>query len=185
MKILLAALALAAAASGQGDAADNQASQPRVNFAPPKAPIKLTGRIVDEASLIDLATEQSLTQRLATLEAQTTDQLVVVTVPSLGGQTIEQVSLDLGNRWGLGRADVDNGVLLLVAPNERKVRIEVGLGLEGLLTDAKAADVIQLMLPELRAGRMQEGIVKGVNAVETILKSNIQRPQPKALKEAA
>jgi len=172
---ILAALALAAAACGQGGAVANSQDEQ----------LQLTGRVVDEANLIDLATEEALTNSLAALEAQTSDQLVVVTVSSLHGQPIEKASQDLANRWGIGRADVDNGVVMLVAPADRKVRIAVGLGLEGLLTDAKAGDVIQMMLPEFRAGRMQEGIVKGVNAVETILRSDIRRPQPKALKEAA
>jgi len=172
---IFAALALVAAACGQGSAVVNsQAEQ-----------LQLTGRVVDEANLIDPATEEALTNSLAALEARTSDQLVVVTVSSLKGQPIEKASLDLANRWGIGRADEDNGVVMLVAPTDRKVRIEVGLGLEGLLTDAKSADVIQLMLPEFRAGRMQEGIVKGVNAVEAILQSDMRRPHPKALKEAA
>jgi uncharacterized protein len=180
MRFVLAALALAAAACGQSDAtADKQAAQPRVEFAPTKAPIRLTGRVVDEAGLIDPATEQLLTQRLAALEAQTTDQVVVVTIPTLEGQTIEKVALDLGNRWGIGRADLDNGVLLLVAPNERKVRIEVGFGLEGLLSDEKAAAVVRSMLPEFRDHRMQDGILKGVDGIETILLSDKRRPQPK------
>jgi len=182
MRFIFAALALAAAACGQSDAAaDKQASQPRVESAPTKAPIKLTGRVVDEAGLIDPAMEQSLTQRLAALEAETTDQVVVVTIPTLEGQTIEEVALDLGNRWGVGRGDLDNGVLLLLAPNERKVRIEVGLGLEGLLSDEKAALVVRSMLPEFRDHKMQDGILKGVDGIETILLSDKRRPQPKAV----
>ncbi len=188
MKFFLAALALAAAACGQGDAnAGSQSAQPRVEFAPPLAPTELTGRVVDNAGILDAATEQSLTERLAELEDQTSDQMVVVTVPTLGGQTIEEYSLDLANRWGVGRADLDNGVLLVVAPNERKVRIEVGLGLEGLLTDDGAAKIIQMMLPAFRDARLKDGITIGVDAVSQVLGSNTRRPQPKrsAAKEAA
>ena len=179
MKIALAALVLAAAACGQGDAdLGDKDSKPRVVFdAPP--PIKLTGRVVDNADILDAATELSLTQRLAQLEAQTRDQLVVVTVPTLGGQPINKYSLDLANRWGIGRADLDNGVLLLVAPNEHMVRIEVGLGLEGLLTDAKALEIIQGMVPEFRSGDLQKGIVSGEAEIEAVLKSDLRRPQPK------
>lgn len=138
--------------------------------------------MVDNADLLDGAAEQRLTDRLEQLEAQTSDQVVVVTVPTLEGLSIEKYSLDLANRWGIGRADVDNGVLLVVAPNERKVRIEVGLGLEGLLTDEKAAEIIQGVLPKFRAGQMQQGVLDSEAAIEAVLKSDIRRPQPK-LKE--
>lgn len=135
--------------------------------------------MVDNADLLDGVAERALTDRLEQLEAQTSDQVVVVTVPTLGGLTIEKYSFDLANRWGIGRADVNNGVLLVVAPNERKVRIEVGLGLEGLLTDEKATEIIQSILPAFRAGQMQQGVLDGEAAIEAVLKSNIRRPQPK------
>jgi uncharacterized protein len=89
--------------------------------------IALTGRVVDQAGIILPADEQRLTQQLARLERETTDQVVIVTLPSLNGEAIEKVGLALGNGWGIGQADTDNGVLLLVAPHDRKVRIEVGL----------------------------------------------------------
>ena len=176
MRLLFAAFALAVSSCGQGDVA----AQSNTTMA-------LTGRVVDQANLIDPDAEQQLTNRLAQLESKTTDQLVIVTVNSLDGQPIERVSLNLGNNWGIGREDLDNGVLMLVAPNERKVRIEVGLGLEGLLTDQKAADIIQTMLPRFREGRMQDGINEGARAVEMLLLSDKRRPQPKGqpLKEAA
>ena len=128
-----------------------------------------------------------LTRKLAELEAQTSDQMVVVTVPSLAGETIEKYSLDLANRWQIGRADLNNGVLLVVAPNERNVRIEVGLGLEGLLTDADAAKILQLMFPSFRQGKLQDGVTVGVDAVDRVLRSDVRRPQPKPseTKEAA
>lgn len=175
MRLLFAALALAATACGQGDAlASSQAEQ-----------LELTGRVVDQANLLDPATEKRLTDSLAALEAQTSDQMVVVTLSSLQGQSIEKTSLELANRWGIGRKDLDNGVMMLVAPAERKIRIEVGLGLEGLLTDGKAAGVVQLMLPDFKAGRMQDGIIKGVEGVKNILNSDTRRPLPIAVKKAA
>ena len=174
MRTFLAAVALLVGACGQGgDAAQNSAA------------IELTARVVDEANLIDPAAEQRLIGKLAGLEASTSDQLVVVTLKTLNNQPIEKAALELGNRWGIGREDVDNGVLLVVAPNERKVRIEVGLGLEGLLTDEKAAAIIQQMTPEFRAGRMQDGINVGVDQIEALLESDHRRPQPKPLKKAA
>ena len=139
--------------------------------------LELTGRVVDSAQIMDDATEKSLTAELAELEKETTDQLVVVTLPDLRGQTIEQTALTLGRGWGIGRADNDNGVLLLVAPKERKVRIEVGYGLEGVLTDARAATIVQQMLPKFRAGDMAGGVKVGTDEIRALLLSDRQRPR--------
>jgi uncharacterized protein len=97
---------------------------------------ELTGRVVDEAGLLSAADSAALTASLADLEARTTDQLVIVTLKSLRGTTIEDYGYQLGRRWKIGQKDKDSGVLLIVAASERKVRIEVGYGLEGTLTDA-------------------------------------------------
>src|SRR3546814_10027569 len=90
----------------------------------------LTGRDVDAANLLPPQQEARLSDRLKTLEDRSKHQFVVVTVPSLGGHTIDDYGLHLGRTWGIGRKDYNDGVLLIVAPNERKVRIEVGYGLE-------------------------------------------------------
>ena len=137
----------------------------------------LTGRVVDQADLIEPAGEATLTAKLAALEAETSDQVVVVTLPNLKGEPIDVTGLRLGNGWGIGRKDRDNGVLLLVAPNERKVRIEVGKGLEGLLTDARAAKIIQVMTPQLKANRLEAGIALGVDEIDKRLRSDHRRPQ--------
>jgi uncharacterized protein len=137
----------------------------------------LSGRVVDQANLISPAGEAALTAKLAALEADTSDQMVVVTLPDLEGETIEQTGLRLGNSWKLGSADLDNGVLLLVAPKERKVRIEVGLGLEALLTDTRAAEIIQKMLPQFKAQKFEQGIVLAVDEISTRLRSDRRRPQ--------
>jgi uncharacterized protein len=147
--------------------------------------IALTGRVVDQAGIILPADEQRLTQQLARLERETTDQVVIVTLPSLNGEAIEKVGLALGNGWGIGQADTDNGVLLLVAPHDRKVRIEVGLGLEGLLTDARAAKIIEMMLPSFRAGKPAEAIERGVGEISILLRSDLHRPQRVQRKIAA
>jgi hypothetical protein len=97
---------------------------------------KLSGRVVDQANLLDQATRVMLTDKLAHLEAKTTDQLVVVTLNSLHGTSIEDFGLQLGRHWQIGQRDKNNGVLLIVAPNEHKVPIEVGYGLEDTLTNA-------------------------------------------------
>jgi uncharacterized protein len=187
MKLLFAVLVMLGAASGSARTVSDRPRPPKVLFA--KAPpLALTGRIVDAANLLGEREELALSKRLAALEKATSDQLVVVTVAGLEGDTIEHYTLALGNRWGIGRADIDNGVIILVAPVERKVRIEVGLGLEGLLTDAKAGEMIRTaILPRFVARDFPGGIAAGVDRIDRLLRSDVRRPQPKParLKEAA
>lgn len=126
----------------------------------------LTGRVVDNADLLTPAQEGTLTRALATTERRTKHQFVVVTLPSLGGRPIEDVGLRLGNGWGIGRRTHNDGVLLIVAPNERKVRIEVGCGLEQALTNDEARAIIdQRILPAFRKGSMAAGIFRGSAAI--------------------
>src|SRR5262245_1240 len=103
----------------------------------------LTGRVVDEANILDPSTRAALTDKLTDLEAKTTDQLVIVTLTSLQGTSIEDFGVQLGRRWQIGQQGKNNGVLLIVAPSDRKVRIEVGYGLEGTLTDAISKLIIE------------------------------------------
>ncbi len=138
----------------------------------------LSGRVVDEANLLTAAQEDELTGRLATLEQRTTDQLIVVTVPTLGGLRIADYGRALGNHWGIGRGDLNNGVLLILAPNEREVRIEVGTGLSSVLTNELASRVIDNdILPQLRAGDIYPGIAGGVESLITALVARQQEPQ--------
>lgn len=126
----------------------------------------LTGRVVDDAGLISPAARERLIDMLAKHEEQTTNQVVVVTLPSLQGYPIEDFGYQLGRHWGIGQKAKDNGVLLLIAPNERKVRIEVGYGLEGVLTDAVSHDIIQTrILPAFHSGNYEQGIVDGTEAI--------------------
>lgn len=107
-----------------------------------------------------------MADRLKAVEDRSKHQFVVVTVSSLGGHTIEDYGLHLGRTWGIGRKDHDDGVLLIVAPNERKVRIEVGYGLERALTDDEAANIIDDdILPAFRKGTMPEGIQAGASGI--------------------
>ena len=130
----------------------------------------LTGRVVDDAHILTAPAQQSLTQQLAQLEAQNGDQLVVVTVPSLNGESIEDYGVALGRYWGIGQKGKNNGVLLIVAPKERKVRIEVGYGLEGTLTDAVCSQIIQtIILPQFRQGNMGDGILQGAHAIMMVV----------------
>jgi uncharacterized protein len=127
---------------------------------------KLTGRVVDDASILSPATEASLTAKLEGLETATGHQLVVVTLPSLQDQEIEDFGYQLGRAWGIGDEKNNDGALLIVAPNERKVRIEVGYGLEGVMTDALSSVIIQsAILPKFKAGDMEGGIVAGTDAL--------------------
>src|SRR5262249_50243846 len=124
----------------------------------------LTGRVVDEAGLLTPSQRADIESKLANLEVKTTDQFVVVTVRSLGGRTIEEYGYRLGRHWGIGQKDKNNGVLLIVAPNERKVRIEVGYGLEGTLPDAIGSVIVQnSILPRFRANDYPGGIARGVD----------------------
>lgn len=131
----------------------------------------LTGRVVDNAELIPAPAEAALTAKLEALEQATTDQLVVVTLPDLQGREIEDYGYRLGRAWGIGRDDKDNGVLLIVAPNDRKVRIEVGRGLEPVMTDALSTLIIQNdILPAFRDGDFAGGIERGVDAIDRQLR---------------
>jgi uncharacterized protein len=130
----------------------------------------LTGRVVDAADILDPPTRSAIATLLTTLEQKTTDQFVVATVTSLQGESIEVYANRLHNRWALGQKDKNNGVLLLVAPTERKVRIEVGYGLESTLTNAIAQEIIdQTIVPRFRAGDMAGGVVSGVGDIVTVL----------------
>ncbi len=137
----------------------------------------LSGRVVDEADIIDAGTEAELTQKLEALEQQSQRQLVVVTLPDLQGYDIADYGYQLGREWGIGDAERNDGALLIVAPNERKVRIEVGYGLEGYLTDAYSALIIQnAILPRFREGDMPGGIIAGTDAIIT----QLQLPEDQA-----
>lgn len=146
----------------------------------------LTGRVVDAAHVLSPAARATLEQKLAAQEAKTSDQFVVATVPSLQGTSIEDYANRLFRFWKLGQAKQNNGVLLLVAPGERKVRIEVGYGLEGIITDAVASTIIHTaIIPAFRAGDMAGGIERGADAVLEILNLDPEeaRQRAKALAE--
>lgn len=126
----------------------------------------LTGRVVDNAGILSPTTEQTLTAKLEALETATGHQLVVVTLPSLQGYEIEEYGYQLGRTWKIGRQGEDDGALLIVAPNERKVRIEIGYGLEGVLTDALSSVILQQqVLPRFKAGDMEGGVVAATEAL--------------------
>ncbi len=130
----------------------------------------LTGRIVDQANIISADTRNAITPKLADLEAKSGIQLVVATVTSLDGQEIEPYANELFRTWKLGEKTKNNGVLLLVAPNEHRVRIEVGYGLEGTLTDALSKVIItNAIAPRFKTGDFGGGISRGVDDIITVL----------------
>ncbi|MEL3926824.1 TPM domain-containing protein [Aeromonas enteropelogenes] len=135
----------------------------------------LSGRVVDEASLMSRKQAHQLTQQLAAFEKRSGVQLVVVSIDSLQGETIEEYGYQLGRHWGIGQKGKDNGVLLLIAQDERKVRIEVGYGLEGALPDAIAANIIQTrILPAFKRGDMVAGIMAGSQGIMLALVGDYQ-----------
>jgi uncharacterized protein len=131
---------------------------------------ELTGRVVDQAGVLSPAAVGTLDAKLADLEVRSGIQLVVATVGTLEGNEIEPYANQLFRSWQLGQADKDNGVLLLVAPNERRVRIEVGYGLEGTLTDALSKVIItNAIVPWFQRGDFTEGVTRGVDDIITVL----------------
>jgi uncharacterized protein len=129
---------------------------------------KLTGRVVDVANLLSPADEAELTGRLEQLEQASGRQLVVATVPSLEGRPVEDYGYRLGRTWGIGQKGKDDGVILLVAPNEREVRVETGYGARVFLTDAMSSIIIRsTILPRFKAGDYPGGIKDGVAQIAT------------------
>jgi len=142
---------------------------------------KLTGRVVDQAGLLSPAQEVDLDSKLASLEQRTGRQFVVATVPSVEGRTIEDYGYRLGRTWGIGDEQKDDGVILLVAPKERKVRIETGYGARVFLTDAVSSVIIrESILPRFKAGDMGGGIVAGADQIIKMM----ELPDAEAAKRA-
>lgn len=131
---------------------------------------KLTGRVVDGANLLDPQQEAQLEAKLSGLEKQSGRQLVIATLPDLQGYDIADYGYRLGRAWGIGSKELNNGALLIVAPKERKVRIEVGYGLEGILTDALSSRIIRnTIVPRFKANDYPGGIAAGTDALIQLL----------------
>jgi uncharacterized protein len=140
----------------------------------------LTGRVVDQANVLSSVTKDKLIQMLANLEKTTTDQVVIVTVITLDGSAIEDYGYKLGRHWGIGQKGKDNGVLIILALKERAVRIEVGYGLESVLTDAITSDVIRnVMVPDLKEGKYDQAFLNGTNKIVQILSS--EKPEDREI----
>ncbi len=149
-------------------------------YAEPKFP-PLTGRIVDDAHLLTPADKAAIEGDLKALEGKSSDQLVVYTTNSLQGYPIEDYGYQLGRAWGIGQKGTNNGVILIVAPNEHKVRIEVGRGLEPQLTDLLSSLIIRnRILPEFRRGGFSAGIKAGVHDIKDVLLGDAEAVKERA-----
>jgi uncharacterized protein len=137
--------------------------------AEPKFPA-LTGRVVDDAHVLNASTQNELTDMLAAHESATGQQVVVVTLDSLQGDTIEDFGYQLGRNWGIGQKGKNTGAMLIVVPKEHKVRIEVGYGLEGQLTDATSRTIIENdIVPNFKRGDFDAGVVAGTTSILKVL----------------
>lgn len=144
----------------------------------------LEGRVNDYAKIINSNTEAEITSYLESLDEQTGVQIVVLTVPSLEGEDLASYSIKVAENWGIGHQGKDNGALLLVAYEERSLRIETGYGLEGSLTDAKCGLIIRnVIIPEFRNGDYSEGILKGVKNMGGIASGNVELVNKSVLEE--
>lgn len=150
------------------------------SFADPTLP-PLTGRVVDQAGILDSGAAQRLTEQLARYEAKTSTQIVVVTLADLQGYPIEQWGLSLLRSWQVGQKDKNNGVVLVVAPKERQLRIETGYGAEGPLPDATADAIIRhVIVPRFKQQDYGGGIFAGVQSIEAALDGSFTAPQESA-----
>jgi uncharacterized protein len=135
----------------------------------PKFPL-LSGRVVDDAGVLSASTQGELTDMLAAHERATGQQVVVVTLDSLQGYPIEDYGYQLGRYWGIGQKGKNTGAILIVAPMEHKVRIEVGYGLEGTLTDAICSTIIQnYILPSFKRADFNAGVIAGTRSILAVL----------------
>lgn len=142
---------------------------------------KLTGRVVDEAHLLSVSQVAELTQLSEQVQQASTRQFVVVTIPDLQGYDIQDYGYQLGRAWGIGQKGANNGILLLVAPKERRVRIEVGYGLEPIMTDGLSSQIInEKIIPRFKAEDMPGGIVAGAQAIAEQMKLPLEAAEQRA-----
>ena len=136
---------------------------------------RLRGRVNDYANMISADAESRIESISRDLESSDSTQLVVLTVPSLEGEDLEGFSIRVAEEWGIGQEEYDNGVLLLVAQAERRIRIEVGYGLEGALTDLQAGRIIDYEIaPYFKAGQFGEGLVRGSEAIAAAVRGEYE-----------
>ena len=141
----------------------------------------LSGQVVDAAGLLNPAQKAALVAQAQEIEKASTRQFIVATIPDLQGYAIEDYGYRLGREWKIGQKDANNGILLIVAPNERKVRIEVGYGLEPIMTDALSSQIIRnTILPKFKAGDLPGGIVAGAAEIAEQMKLPLEAGEARA-----
>ena len=146
----------------------------------------LKGRVNDYGGMLPPEAESRIETLLKDLEEKDSTQVVVLTVPSLDGDSLEDFSMRVAERWKIGRKGLDNGAILVIARDDRKVRIEVGYGLEGRLTDLTAGRIIRdRIVPEFRAGRFDQGVLNGVVALTEVVRGEFQAPAQPPIGPAA
>ena len=139
----------------------------------------LSGRVVDAADLLSPDAESALDSKLAALESETGSQVAVLTVPSLEGEVLEDFTLRVAETWKLGRGDFDDGALLFIARDDRKMRLEVGYGLEPIIPDAIARRILDSVIqPRFREGDFDGGVIAAVEAIDGLVKSDGTLPLP-------
>jgi uncharacterized protein len=138
---------------------------------------RLRGHVNDYAGILTAQQRADIESRLTKYEQETTHQMVVLTVPTLGAESIESFSLRVANAWRLGRKDLDNGVLITVSPSDRKARIELGRGMNKYVSDTVAAEIMtSVMTPQFRTGDYAHGIELGVERLMTEFRAYRVRP---------
>jgi uncharacterized protein len=142
---------------------------------------QLKGRVNDYAGMLSAYTERQLDETLRRLEHTDSTQIVVATIPSLRGESLEAFSIRIAEQWEIGRKGLDNGAVLLIAKKERKIRIEVGYGLEGSMTDLVSGQIIRnVIVPKFRTGNIDQGVIDGVEAMIAVVRGEFAAaPQPK------
>ena len=139
----------------------------------------LAGRVNDLAEILSPEAESRIEARLAALEQARGSQIAILTLPGLGGENLEDFSMQVAETWKLGRADVDDGVLLLIARDDRKMRLEVGYGLEGVLTDAYSRRILdEILRPHFRAGDFDTGVERAIGAAASMIEGDDLLPPP-------
>ena len=153
------------AVSGGCKAASDPPTARESAFCDGVPPMAAAGRVTDAATILTADDKAELSARLARYEARTKHQMVVATTPSLNGARVDNFGTCLGDRWGIGREGQDDGIVILIAPNERQMRIATGTGMEKLLTDDKALEVIEQMTPYFKQGDYAGGLSAGIDAI--------------------
>src|SRR6202158_3413008 len=140
----------------------------------------LSGRVVDQTGTLSASDISSLTQTLRDLETRKGSQVAVLIVPTTAPETIEQYAIRAAEAWKIGRKKIDDGALLVVAKNDRKLRIEVGYGLEGALTDVTARRIIdEIITPKFKSGDFAGGISAGVDRIIGVIDGEpLPKPEP-------